>query len=128
MSGHGLKCEFSLSEAIGQLVIWIVISILTLGLALFVLPYYFLKSPINKTFVVDANGKKLSKLHVEVNLAEMLGHAVIWLFLSIITLGLAYLVYWPAVMKRMLNAVVYKPIGGGLHIENEQTGPIVTGG
>jgi len=113
MLGTGLKCEYSVSEAIGQLIIWIILSVLTLGLALFVLPYYFLKGPINKTFVVDHNGNKLSKLSVDVNLAEILGHAIIWVFLSIITLGLAYLVYWPAVMKKMLSGVTYIPLGQG---------------
>lgn len=109
----GLKCEYSVGEAIGQLIIWIILSILTLGLALFVLPYYFLNGPINKTYVVDQNGSKQAKLHVEVNLAEIIGHAIIWILLSIITLGLAYLIYWPAVMKKMLSGVEYRPIGQG---------------
>jgi uncharacterized membrane protein YjgN (DUF898 family) len=104
MLGRNIKCEFTVSEAIGQLIIWILLSIITLGLALFVLPYYFLKSPINRSFVVDRDGKKISKLHVDVSFGDILGHALVWLLLSVITLGLAYLVFWPAVMKRLLNA------------------------
>lgn len=38
MIGQKFKCEFTVGEAIGQLVIWILLSIITFGLALFVLP------------------------------------------------------------------------------------------
>jgi uncharacterized membrane protein YjgN (DUF898 family) len=104
--GYKLKCEFSVGEAIGQLVIWILLSIFTLGLALFVLPYYFVKAPINRTSLVDAAGRKVARLQVEVGFGEILGHALVWLLLTIVTLGLAYLIYWAAVIKRLLNAVV----------------------
>ncbi|MEM9579805.1 MAG: DUF6693 family protein [Pseudomonadota bacterium] len=103
--GKRLKCEFSVSEAIGQIIIWIILSVITLGLALFVLPYYFLKGPINRTYVVDHEGAKLAKLEVEVNFGDVLGHALVWLLLTIVTFGLAYLIYWPAVIKRLLNGV-----------------------
>jgi uncharacterized membrane protein YjgN (DUF898 family) len=104
--GHKLKCDFSVGEAIGQLIIWILLSIITLGLALFVLPYYFVKAPINRTSLVDGTGRKVARLHVDVGFGDILGHALVWLLLTIMTLGLAYLVYWPAVIKRVLNAVV----------------------
>ena len=103
--GYRLRCEFSVAEAIGQLVIWIVLSVLTLGLALFVLPYYFLKAPLNKTYLMDGSGGTIGRLNADIGLAEIIGHAVIWLLLTIVTLGLAYLIYWPAVIKRLLNAV-----------------------
>ena len=124
--GTGIKCEYSLSEAIGQLIIWLILTIITLGLALFVLPYYFLKGPLNKCFVVDQDGRKLARLQVDVSLAEIIGHAVIWLLLSVITLGLAYLVYWPSVMKRLLNGVTYYPVSGGSAVDVRQTGPVMS--
>ncbi len=99
------SCEYSVSEAIGSLTIWILLSVVSLGLALFVLPYYFIKAPINRTYILDANGMKIAKLSVEVSFADILGHALIWVLLTVITFGLAYLIYWPAVIKRILNAV-----------------------
>lgn len=105
MLGKNLKCEYTLSEAIGQLIIWLILVVVTFGLALFVLPYYFLKAPINRTYIVDTDGAKLARLNVEVDFASILGHAFLWLILSIVTLGLAYLVYWPSVVKRLLNGV-----------------------
>lgn len=110
MIGQKFSCEFTVAEAIGQLIIWILLSIVTFGLALFVLPYYFLKGPLNRTYVVDRDGHKISKVCVEVGFADILGHALVWLFLTIITFGLAYLVYWPAVIKRLLNAVELKEL------------------
>ncbi len=48
----------------------------------------------------------LGRLQVDVNLAEVIGHALIWVLLSIITLGLALILYQFSVIKRLLNAVV----------------------
>jgi len=108
--GQRLRCDFGLSEALGQLLIWVVLVIITFGLALFVLPYYFLKAPINKTTVLDAEGNAVARLSVEVGFADILGHAIIWLVLTILTLGLAYFIYWQAVVKRLMNATVTVPL------------------
>jgi hypothetical protein len=81
-----------------------------LGLALFVLPYYFLKAPINRTYVLDNQGAKIGKLSVEIVFVDILGHALVWLLLTLITFGLAYLIYWPAVVKRLMNAVEIREI------------------
>jgi len=52
----------------------------------------------------------IGKSHVDVKFGDILGHALVWLLLTIVTLGLAYLIYWPAVIKRVLNGVVvYDP-------------------
>lgn len=104
--GCRLSCDYSVAEGIGTLILWLLISIVTLGLGLFVAPYYILKSPINRTRLVGPDGAVLGTLHVEVNLAEVIGHALIWVVLSIVTLGLALLLYQFAVIKRLLNAVV----------------------
>ena len=110
MLGQKFGCDYTVGEAIGQLIIWIVLVIVTLGLALFVLPYYFLKAPLNRTYVVDRDGTVISRVSVEVGFADILGHALVWLLLTIVTFGLAYLIYWPAVIKRLMNAVELKPL------------------
>lgn len=105
LNGYKLQCEYSVSEAIGIIIIWIIISILTLGLGLFVFPYYVLKGPINKTYLLNEAGEKVGQLYVEVHLPEIIGHMIIWVFLTIITLGFAFFIYYPAVIKRLLNGV-----------------------
>lgn len=104
LPGYRYECDFSVGEAIWQLIVWAVLVIVTLGLALFVLPYYFLKAPINRTWLVAPNGKRVARLAVDVSFGDILGHMVIWLILTLITLGFAYLIYWQSVMKRLMNA------------------------
>ena len=77
-----------------------------MDLGVFVAPCYILKSPINRTTLVAPDGTVLGRLNVDVNLAEVIGHVIIWVFLSIVTLGLALILYQLAVMKRLLNALV----------------------
>lgn len=97
------QCDFGVAEAIGSFIIWILLTIVTLGLASFIAPYYVLSSIINKTSIVDENGRRLSQLKVTFTLAEIIGHAVIWVLLAIVTLGLALIVYYYMVMKKVLN-------------------------
>ena len=75
------------------------------------LPYYFLKAPINKTYVLDsAATPSRARLSVDVGFADILGHAIIWFVLTFLTLGLAYFVYWQSVVKRLMNATVTVPL------------------
>ena len=97
------QCEFGVAEAIGSFIIWVLLTIVTLGLASFVAPYYILSSIINKTWIVDENGQRLSQLKVSFTLAEIIGHAVIWVLLTLVTLGLALIVYYYMVAKKVLN-------------------------
>ncbi len=97
------QCDFGVAEAIGSFIIWILLTIVTLGLASFIAPYYILSSIINKTSIVDENGQRLSQLKVNFTLAEIIGHAVIWIILAIVTLGLAIFIYYYMVMKKVLN-------------------------
>ena len=104
-AGHRLSCDFSVSEGIGTVILWVLISIVTLGLGLFVMPHYLLKAPINRTSLIGPSGEVVGRLHVDVDLASIIGHAIIWVLLTIVTLGLALIVYQFAVMKRLLNGV-----------------------
>ena len=97
------QCEFGVAEAIGSFIIWILLTIVTLGLASFIAPYYVFSSIINKTWIVDENGQRLSQLNVNFTLAEIVGHAVIWVLLAFVTLGLAIIVYYYMVTKKVLN-------------------------
>jgi uncharacterized membrane protein YjgN (DUF898 family) len=97
------QCDFGVAEAIGSFIIWILLTIVTLGLASFIAPYYILSAIINKTSIIDQNGQRLAQLKVNFTLAEIIGHAVIWVLLAIVTLGLALIVYYYMVMKKVLN-------------------------
>jgi uncharacterized membrane protein YjgN (DUF898 family) len=98
-----LKCSFSTTEAIGNAILWIVLIIVTLGLALVVFPYALNRSVLNKTEVVDASGKVLGRLNCDFGIGSSIGHAIIWAILIIITLGLASVLYAYRVLRVVLN-------------------------
>lgn len=98
-----LKCEFGVADAIGSVVIWVLLTIVTLGLAAFVAPYYLFSAVVNKTALVDESGRRLGQFKVNFTLAEIIGHAVIWILLAIVTLGLALIVYYYMVLRKVLD-------------------------
>ena len=104
LPGYRYECDFSLGNAVWQLILWVILVVVTFGLALFFLPYYFLKAPINRTWLVGPDGRRVARLSVDVSFADIFGHMLLWLILTVLTLGLAYLVYWQSVMKRLMNA------------------------
>lgn len=80
-------------DAIGHALIWFLLSIITLGLALIVFPYYMQRYVINKTYAYDVNNKKVGRLVCEIDLASMIGYIILWTLLSSITLGFLYFVF-----------------------------------
>ena len=109
---HRLRNDFSVGDAIGYSILWIILVICTLGLALFVLPYYFTKTVINKTAVLDDRGAEIGRLSCNLTLGTMIGNAIIWLLLTLVTLGLAYLVYVWRVNRIVLSetSIVYNTV------------------
>ncbi|SEH22495.1 DUF6693 family protein [Rhizobium sp. NFR12] len=91
--GATLRCEYSLMEAVGYIILWVIISVLTLGIGAFFAVYYFYKSIINKTYLIGRDGQRIARLECELNLAEMIGHILIWILISIVTLGIGLVFY-----------------------------------
>jgi hypothetical protein len=44
-----LQCDFGVADAIGSVIIWVLLTIVTLGLAAFVAPYYIFSEIVNRT-------------------------------------------------------------------------------
>ena len=97
------RCDFSVGDAIGHMIIWLLLTILTLGLALFVFPYYMPKAIINRTTVLAQDGTEFGRLKCDLPLGSMIGNAILWLLLCIVTLGLAYFVYVYRVFRIVLS-------------------------
>lgn len=98
-----LRCDFGIAESIGQVIIWILLTIVTLGLALMIFPYYFNKAVLNRTEVIDANGTAIGRLNCSFNLASSIGHVIIWILLILVTFGLAGFLYAYRVIRVLLN-------------------------
>lgn len=88
-----LKSELTIAEIIGHGIIWILLSFVTLGLALFVFPYYMQKFIISKTYAYDQQGQRVGRLVCTIDLASIIGNIVLWAIISILTLGLGYLIF-----------------------------------
>jgi membrane protein YdbS with pleckstrin-like domain len=97
------RCDFGIIETIGQVIIWILLSIVTLGLALLVFPYYFNKAVLNRTEVVDSNGRSIGKLDCQFNLGSSIGHLIVWTLLIIVTLGIAAFFYAYRILRVLIN-------------------------
>ena len=98
-----LKCSFSITEAIGSVVLWIILTIITLGLALIVFPYYINRAVLNKTALLDGSGRAIGRLNCTFNIGHSIGHVILWAILIIVTLGLASFLYVYRVIRVVLN-------------------------
>ncbi|WP_320196146.1 DUF6693 family protein [Agrobacterium rosae] len=98
-----LKCSFSAIETIGSIVIWVILTVITFGLALLVFPYYLNRAVINKTEITDGAGRAIGRLNCTFNIGHSIGHVIVWGILILITLGLASFVYVYRVLRVVLN-------------------------
>ena len=98
-----LKCSFSVAESIGSVILWIILTIVTLGLALIVFPYYLNRAVLNKTELLDGSGRPAGRLNCTFNIGHSIGHVVLWVLLIIVTLGLASFLYAYRVIRVVLN-------------------------
>ncbi len=102
-SGLRLNCTYSLTEAIGFLLIWLLISIITLGLGSFFAIYYFYKNIINRTYIHNRANVEIGRLNCDLNIGEMIGHIVIWMLITIVTLGIGLIFYAFRTFRMCLN-------------------------
>jgi len=85
-----------------HLIIWVVLSFITLGIAAFFYPYSFSKLIINKSALVDENG--VSKPMIcDTYIFSNIGHVILWIIISFLTLGLGYIFYFYKVWSYSLN-------------------------
>lgn len=104
-SATKFRCDFGIGDSIGHVLIWVLLTIVTFGLALFVFPYYLMKAVVNETTVLASDGiTELGKLKCEISLSTAVGNAFLWVVLTIVTLGLAYFVYFYRVMRIVFSA------------------------
>jgi cytochrome bd-type quinol oxidase subunit 2 len=97
------RCSFGIGEAIGNAVVWVLLACITAGLALLIFPYFFNRSVLNRTEVLDAGGRAIGRLNCRLNVSSSVGHFILWVILILVTLGLASFVYAYRVLRVVLN-------------------------
>lgn len=98
-----IKADLSILDIVGHLIIWVLLTIVTFGFALFFFPYYFVRFVINRTSVIDAESGVEQKMVCDINILSNIGHIVLWMIISFLTLGLGYLFYVYRVWNYALN-------------------------
>jgi len=98
-----IKADLSILDIIGHLLIWVLLTIITFGIALFFFPYSFARFVINHTSVVDNATGVERKMVCDINIFSNVGHIILWMVISFLTLGLGYIFYFYRVWNYALN-------------------------
>jgi hypothetical protein len=88
-----IKVEMSMADSILHAVMWFVFIIITFGIASLFYPYALSKFVINKIAIYDEHDMKVGHMECDIDIFSNFIHGIIWILLSVITFGLAYLVY-----------------------------------
>lgn len=87
------RCRIGFWEMVGHLVLWLLLIIVTLGIGAFFFVYSLQKFVINHTYLVDRRDEPVGRLRCEYGVASSIGHVILWILLSIVTLGIAFFFY-----------------------------------
>lgn len=98
-----IKANLSILDIVGHLLVWLLLTIFTLGIALFFFPYSFARFVINRTSVVDHASGVERKMACDINIFSNIGHIILWMVISFITLGIGYIFYFYRVWNYALN-------------------------
>lgn len=101
-AGGRVEAQVTFGDILGHGILWILISVITLGIGAFFYPYSFSKFIINRTFIWDGEGKR-SRLRCDLDAGSQLGHILVWILLTVITVGLAFPFYLYKVWHLALN-------------------------
>jgi uncharacterized membrane protein YjgN (DUF898 family) len=97
-----LKANVATIDILGHLIVWFFIILLTFGVGAFFFAYSFSKFIINRTELIDQHGVT-HKLRCDVDLFGSIGHIILWIIITILTLGLGYIFYFYKVWNYCLN-------------------------
>jgi hypothetical protein len=99
-----IKCQLAAVDVLGHVLIWALFAIITCGFALFLFPYSFGETVINRCSVVDGNGRVIGRLRCTASPMNHILHAFVWWLLAIVTLGIAGFFYLYSVASSILSA------------------------
>ena len=92
-AGLRLRNQLDLGRVWPSFLVWLAVSICTIGLGWIVVSGHFFKLLINATVVVDRDGERLGRLRCDYDVDGDLGHILRWIFICLVTLGVGLLYY-----------------------------------
>lgn len=96
-----MKANFGFGDIMVHLLIWLVIIIFTFGIGAFFFPYSFAKFVVNHA-QVNTDGTDY-QLRCELDIFSQIGHIILWIVITVLTLGLGYVFYLYGVWRIVLR-------------------------
>lgn len=84
-----LEADIRVGDIIVHLLVWFVLTIVTLGVALFWWPYSFAREILGRVYVTDEMGHRIGRLDCPSDPGSDFVHGILWFVLTLVTLGLA---------------------------------------
>jgi len=107
---HKFRVDFELAPIVGYGLLWLVIIVVTLGLGSLVFGYYLPKTVVDSTYVLNETGADAGRLQCRLSIGEMIGQAVLWILLGLVTFGIALLFYPWSAMRLVLKRTEIVPV------------------
>lgn len=109
--GLRLEADLRLGDMVGHILLWFVVILVTFGFAAFLFPYSLSRQVLERTYVLDAQGRRIARLEAPSDLGADIVHAIIWWLLSVVTCGIAGLFYAYKVPENVLARTRLVPLG-----------------
>lgn len=100
---YEFQVTWSMADMFGYGLLWLLLILITFGLASFFAPYAWAAKLLNGCEVRDRSGNRLGTLQVDIRIADQLVHILLWILLTLITFGLAGIFYYFGVARTILN-------------------------
>jgi Family of unknown function (DUF6693) len=99
-----LRSELDLREVWPAFLVWLAVSVCTLGLGWIVVSGHFFRLILNSTAVVDAHGNRIGRLHCDYDVEAHIGQVALWVAVSVVTLGVGLLFYSFHAARRAIDS------------------------
>jgi hypothetical protein len=103
-SATRLRSELNLKEVWPSFLVWLAVSVCTLGLGWIVVSGHFFRLILNSTAVFDSRGRRLGRLRCDYDVEGQIGAVALWVLVSIVTLGIGLLFYSFHAARRAIDA------------------------
>lgn len=97
-----IKADLGFIDIIVHSVVWVILIVITLGVALFFQPYALAKLVINNTSIMDDQGN-WHRVSCEIGFFDKILHILLWMIISFLTLGVGYFFYYFRVWHYAIN-------------------------
>jgi len=97
-----IQADVATLDILGHIILWFIIILITFGIGAFFFPYSFSKFIINRSSLVDDQGVA-RRMACHTDMFGNIGHVILWMIISLLTLGLGYAFYFYKVWNYLLN-------------------------